>query len=89
VAVFRAGSQFGEWYVRGGAPFVLWGSPSDLPMPGDYDGDGDMDIAVFRRGAQFGEWYIQGQPLQLWGARCDTPLPLPYHLRKLLPTGGC
>jgi hypothetical protein len=89
VAVFRAGSQFGEWYVRGGAPFVLWGSPSDLPMPGDYDGDGDTDIAVFRRGAQFGEWYIQGKPLQLWGGRCDTPLPLPYHLRKLLPTGGC
>jgi uncharacterized delta-60 repeat protein len=89
VAVFRAGAQFGEWYIRGGAPFVLWGAPTDLPMPGDYDGDGDTDIAVFRRGAQFGEWYVQGQPLQLWGDRCDTPLPLPYHLLELLPSGGC
>jgi hypothetical protein len=89
VAVFRSGSTFGEWYVRGGAPFVLWGPPSDLPMPGDYDGDGDTDIAVFRRGATFGEWYVQGKPLQLWGGRCDTPLPLPYHLLRLLPTGGC
>jgi uncharacterized delta-60 repeat protein len=89
IAVFRRGSTYAEWYVRGGAPFVLWGSPSDLPMPGDYDGDGDADIAVFRRGTTFGEWYIQGEPLQLWGGRCDTPLPLPYHLLELLPASGC
>jgi uncharacterized delta-60 repeat protein len=89
IAVFRRGATYGEWYVRGGAPFVLWGSPTDLPMPGDYDGDGDANIAVFRRGASFGEWYIQGKPPQLWGDRCDTPLPLPYHLLELLPIGGC
>ena len=33
-----------------------WGSSTDSPVPGDFDGDGIADIAVWR-GSE-GNWYI-------------------------------
>jgi hypothetical protein len=33
-----------------------WGQWGDIPVPGDYDGDGRMDLGVFRPGS--GEWWI-------------------------------
>ena len=39
----------GLWYVM--APFSViggWGQPGDVPVPGDYDGNGTTEPAVYR-----------------------------------------
>ncbi len=65
VAVYRAGTNGGQgtFYFRGtnnnpsGAiTFVPWGLAGDVPVMGDYDGDGRLDAAVFRPST--GVWYI-------------------------------
>jgi hypothetical protein len=59
------------WYIQG-QPFVMWGGAGDIPVPGDYNGDGSTDVAVFRPSE--GMWYIQGQPFMMWGGSGDIPL---------------
>ena len=62
----------------------IWGQAGDVPVPGDYDGDGETDIAIFRDG----HWYVKDQPPypQIWGAACDIPQPLSYAIRTLIPS---
>ena len=36
----------GAWYIPGFGP-ITWGG-GDIPVAGDYDGDGKADVAVFR-----------------------------------------
>jgi VCBS repeat protein len=57
----------------------------DVPVPGDYDGDGQIDVAVYR--STTGQWLIaqsrDGSQIIPWGAPVDallgdTPVPADY-----------
>lgn len=64
IAVWRPSD--GMWYVllsseaysQGAMLSVQWGSGSvgDVPVPGDYDGDGKTDFAIYRPSA--GAWWV-------------------------------
>ena len=73
------------WYIlRSETPTfygAAFGAASDLPSPGDYDGDGKADLAVWRPGAQ-GIFYIQGSTSGFtvipWGIAGDRPTANAY-----------
>lgn len=70
----------GNWYFKSGDVTATqqWGAPEDVPVPGDYDGDGKPDIAVWR--PSNGMWYFKhlGGHEQ-WGARDDIPVASDYN----------
>ena len=91
IAVWRPsnpdGSSNGTWYIipssNPGTPIVQsWGLNGDMPVPGDYDGDGKTDFAVWR--SSTGQWFIipssnPGAPIvQSWGLPGDIPVPGDY-----------
>jgi hypothetical protein len=73
VAVWRPSD--GVWYRQAG-PWVQWGADGDVPVPGDYDGDGTIDVAVWRPAT--GVWYVAGGAHVQWGAPDDVPVPADY-----------
>jgi hypothetical protein len=82
VSIYRPGRPSpGQWFVEGG-PSAFWGTAGDIPVPGDYDGDGDgkADIAVFRPST--GTWFVEGGDTTNFGASGDVPLPLPDAIRR-------
>ena len=63
----------------------MWGQRRDIPVPGDYNGDGTTDIAIFRPSE--GIWYIKDQVTTMWGQITgDIPLPLPYAISHIYPS---
>jgi FG-GAP repeat len=79
VAVYRPGT--GTWYILNSSDatssIVAWGLSTDVPVPADFDGDGETDIAVFRPGD--GTWYIRESSTSTlsavpWGATTDIPV---------------
>jgi uncharacterized protein YkwD len=77
VAVFRPSN--GSWYFRTPTPSVVsWGKNGDVPVPGDYNGDGVSDLAVFRPSTN--TWEIRTPTPQSvkWGEAGDIPVPADY-----------
>lgn len=85
LAVWRAdddGEGNGCWYITyaangyEGFDAIPWGVSGDVPVPGDYDGDGKLDIAVFRPST--GMWHIlqssNGYYSERFGADGDKPV---------------
>lgn len=83
VAVYRPSDN--KWYLTrssdGHFDIIGWGISGDIPVPGDYDGDGRADVAIFR--PSNGLWGIlnssDGSITALGlGMQGDTPVPADY-----------
>jgi hypothetical protein len=59
-----------------GQPSVNWGTSGDIPVPGDYDGNGSTDTAVYRPSE--GRWYVSAGAFTTWGTAGDIPEPGDY-----------
>jgi chitodextrinase len=86
--IYRGRSpQDGLWYAPGTAgsgPFqIYFGATTDIPVAGDYDGDGRTDAAIFRPST--GLWYgprTGGSTIviqQVVGQSGDVPIPGDYN----------
>ncbi len=51
--VFRNGLWFS---IAGSSPFATFGTSGDLPVLGDWNGDGRLKIGVFRKGSWIVDW---------------------------------
>jgi putative transposon-encoded protein len=81
IGIYRPST--GEWIVRGddGSGTVIpFGAPGDVPVPRDYEGQGQTQLAVFRPSTR--EWFIRssaGDTVHLqFGGEGDQPVPGDY-----------
>jgi FG-GAP repeat len=86
VAVYRPyvkdKANTGIWLIKGqtdGTTGIAYGNGvGDVPVPGDYNGDGKDELAVYRPSTS--TWYIKGQTKKVFGAAGDKPVNLPYPI---------
>ena len=86
LAIWRPST--GGWWVLGANSQQFsqgWGAAGDVPVPGDYDGDGKTDLAVFRADttAHTGNWYLYFSGSNTWsgvqfGLDTDAGVPADY-----------
>jgi hypothetical protein len=83
LAIWRPST--GAWWVMAGTGTQQvtqgWGSSGDVPVPGDYDGDGKTDFAVYRPSNN--NWYLiyssSGSTAQFsFGTTGDKAVPADY-----------
>ena len=96
LAFFRPSE--GNWYIKGsgtsdwasstGNINIRWGKSGDIPLPGDYTGDGRIDLTVFR--PSDGIWLVRGRTFDerwgqisdnkevVFGTKLDRPVPRDY-----------
>jgi hypothetical protein len=68
LAIWRPSTY--EWWIKSAGipstvvcggnatpPNCTWGQSGDIPMPGDYNGDGKADAAIYRPSS--GDWYVR------------------------------
>lgn len=85
IAVWRPSavdtSYYAVWYIidssTGRQHSQQWGFYGDVPVPGDFDGDGHADLAVWR--PSNGTWYVfnaakNSQHEVQWGTYGDVPI---------------
>lgn len=68
----------GVWSLYG-LPECNYGAENnDIPVPGDYDGDGKTDIAILREGSSNNTWLRPDQSSVKFGQPGDIPAPGDY-----------
>jgi hypothetical protein len=70
------------------SPALNFGGPGFIPVPGDYDGDGEADVAVYQTST--GNWFVVGSTagffspaLNFGGAEFVPVLPQVTILRAM------
>ena len=77
--LFPSGGYGPYGYYNNSYSVTQLGQAGDVPVPADYDGDGQVDRAVWRPSE--GNWYIKssGAPPVQWGQAGDIPVPGNYE----------
>lgn len=66
----------GQWTIAGMSDPISFGKEGDIPVPADYNGDGQTDLAVFN--ATEGKFTVQGGKEIMLGQAGDIPVPGDY-----------